>query len=355
LQFCSGLGNGVSAVQGRIFGISPAERLDRQSASEGEDLFLADPAAVLGDSAVAWLKAHPGTLLTNAKGRPLAIVVGTADTELGRAALAGSPMGFEVVAAGETGPELFNKKLRRREALFGMAIDEAPIAVVERALFDSVYKGVTDLVTKWLWPTPAFWLTRLLARLGVPPNAVTLVGMTLVFAAAYLFYRSELWAGLACAWAMTFLDTVDGKLARVTATSSRIGDLLDHGTDLIHPPLWWLCLAIGLERRGEVSEGTIWAACSVILVAYVVGRAIEGLFRARCGFNQYIWRPFDSRFRLIVARRNTILALVTAGLILDAPAVGFLAAAVWSVVSVVIQAVRLAQALAARPVTPWLA
>ena len=42
----------------------------------------------------------------------------------------------------------------------------------------------------------------------------------LVFAAAYLFYRSQLWAGLACAWGMTFLDTVDGKLARVTATSS---------------------------------------------------------------------------------------------------------------------------------------
>ena len=45
---------------------------------------------------------------------------------------------------------------------------------------------------------------------------------------------------------MTFLDTVDGKLARVTLTSSRFGNWLDHGNDIIHPPLWWLCLANGL-------------------------------------------------------------------------------------------------------------
>src|SRR3546814_2416912 len=44
------------------------------------------------------------------------------------------------------------------------------------------------------------------------------------------------WTGLAAAWIMTFLDTVDGKLARVTLASSRWGNAYDHGIDLIHPP-----------------------------------------------------------------------------------------------------------------------
>jgi phosphatidylglycerophosphate synthase len=43
--------------------------------------------------------------------------------------------------------------------------------------------------------------------------------------------------GLVLGRLMTFLDTVDGKLARVTVTSSRFGDVLDHGLDIIHPPL----------------------------------------------------------------------------------------------------------------------
>ena len=47
-------------------------------------------------------------------------------------------------------------------------------------------------------------------------------------------------------WLMTFLDTVDGKLARVTVTSSRIGDVLDHGLDIIHPPLWYIAWGVGL-------------------------------------------------------------------------------------------------------------
>ena len=35
------------------------------------------------------------------------------------------------------------------------------------------------------------------------------------------------------------LDTVDGKLARCTITSSGWGNVFDHGVDLIHPPFWW--------------------------------------------------------------------------------------------------------------------
>ena len=58
--------------------------------------------------------------------------------------------------------------------------------------------------------------------------------------------RGAFLSGLVCAWAMTFLDTVDGKLARVTLTSSRIGDVMDHGLDLVHPPFWWWAWGIGL-------------------------------------------------------------------------------------------------------------
>ena len=46
---------------------------------------------------------------------------------------------------------------------------------------------------------------------------------------------------------MTFLDTVDGKLARVTVNSSYFGHLFDHAIDLISPPFWYLIWGLGLE------------------------------------------------------------------------------------------------------------
>ena len=43
------------------------------------------------------------------------------------------------------------------------------------------------------------------------------------------------------------LDTVDGKLARCTITSSKIGEAIDHGIDLVHPPFWWWAWGVGLH------------------------------------------------------------------------------------------------------------
>ena len=100
----------------------------------------------------------------------------------------------------------------------------------------------------WLAP-PAFRMSAALCRrvlygrasLSRPesPNQVTFAGLLLTIAAFYLFWTGQFGWGLVAAWIMTFLDTVDGKLARVTLTSSKIGNVFDHGIDLIHPPFWW--------------------------------------------------------------------------------------------------------------------
>ena len=54
---------------------------------------------------------------------------------------------------------------------------------------------------------------------------------------------------------MTFLDTVDGKLARVTVTSTKLGNVFDHGIDLVHPPLWYLAWGIGLALEPPAIAG----------------------------------------------------------------------------------------------------
>ena len=68
---------------------------------------------------------------------------------------------------------------------------------VERAAYDAAYKGVTDVLTLYLWRKPAFYLTRWAARAGIAPNFVTLVGGILCVLAFFLFWRGEYWWGIA--------------------------------------------------------------------------------------------------------------------------------------------------------------
>lgn len=327
----------------RIFGLAPAERLGRQIRDRSGFILVAHASAVMDDAAIEWLIDNPGTVIASQSGRPLAAAVEPAQVEAAAAVLRGENERLPIVIPNS---EQFVRKLRRRVKFCAYSLAEEPVGRIERRLFDKVYKGVTDLVTKWAWPKPAYLVTRAASRVGITPNMVTLTGIVLVFLAAWLFYTGQLAAGLVAAWLMTFFDTVDGKLARVTVTSSRIGDILDHGTDVIHPPVWWYCLAHGIVVTEGAEGASVLTAFWIILGTYLVGRLVETVFKKTFGFNQYIWKPFDSRFRLVISRRNTILLIMTLGLLVGSAEEAFWACAIWSVLSTGIQLVRLAQAFA---------
>jgi hypothetical protein len=248
----------------------------------------------------------------------------------------------------------YTAKLRRVDPPYLLPARPERVHSIERRIFDASYKGVTDFVTKWVWPAPARWVTHRLARRGVRPNAVTAVSWVLVIVTGLLFWRGWFGPGLVCGWIMTFLDTVDGKLARVTLTSSRAGDVLDHGLDLLHPPFWYLAWAAGLP------PDALWRglALAVTLWGYIAGRAIEGLFVAACKTDIHTWRRLDSRFRTVTARRNPNMVLLTVATVAGRPDLGLVAVGAWTAVSIAFHSVRLAQALTervrGRAVESWL-
>ena len=84
----------------------------------------------------------------------------------------------------------------------------------------------------------AFWgnlftpLARLLLRLGVSPDAVTLVGTLGVCAGALVFFpRGQLLIGVLVVTAFVFSDIVDGTMARLSGRSSKFGAFLDSTLD----------------------------------------------------------------------------------------------------------------------------
>jgi CDP-diacylglycerol---glycerol-3-phosphate 3-phosphatidyltransferase len=86
----------------------------------------------------------------------------------------------------------------------------------------------------------AFWtkvispIARLLLRLGVSPDAVTLVGTLGVSAGALVFFpRGDLLIGVLVITAFVFSDLVDGHMARLSGSSSKWGAFLDSTLDRI--------------------------------------------------------------------------------------------------------------------------
>jgi phosphatidylglycerophosphate synthase len=354
----------------RPFGMDAGDRACRLATNAGFDCaVVVEPgrALLLANMSYAWdpawlkaMRTRPRNVLTLGGKPVLAHVPGGEDASAVVAAFEAvrSPDGYEQLAA-ETA-ELSYAELRKRDRPFVLPLDPSDPEPVERAAYDAAYKGVTDVLTLYLWRKPAFYLTRWAARAGLTPNFVTLVGAVLCVLAFFLFWRGEYWWGVLSGFIFMVLDTVDGKLARCTGASSKWGNVFDHGIDLVHPPFWWWAWAHGLAAYGRPLEPVyatmvLWA----IIGGYIAQRVIEGIFMRRFGgMHIHVWKPIDSRFRLITARRNPNMVILVAALLFGRPDIGLELVACWTIVSLIFHAVRLAQAReqAARgkPIVSWL-
>ncbi|MEN8174404.1 MAG: CDP-alcohol phosphatidyltransferase family protein [Pseudomonadota bacterium] len=253
----------------------------------------------------------------------------------------------------------YDRHLRRARPPLLKPVSPARQKELEDLLYGNAYKGITDLVTKWIWPRPAKRAVRWLAAAGATPNMVTGAGVALMVAAGYLFMQGDLAWGLAAAWLMTFLDTVDGKLARVTVQSSRLGHVLDHGMDILHPPFWYILWGASLGAITPFAGLGLVDFYWVIGIGYLLGRVAEALFHLLGDCGIFSWRPFDAYFRLVTARRNPCLIILTIGAVAGRADLGFLAVALWTAATTAVLWLRLGYAAWVRtrrgPLRSWLA
>jgi hypothetical protein len=383
----------IGASPCRLWGLDAHERLRRQLREVGVRAIATDPAD-LGDAqqvlvvdagylfgllTLRGVLAHPDSLLVLPDdGRVAAALVARERVGAVVACIrdgAARPLALRVLTTLDLAG--YDRNLRKTAPPLLEAVTPDKRAALEALLYGNAYKGVTDFVTKWWWPRPARVLVRWCARFGITPNSVTLLGVLLTLAATYAFYQGAYAVGLACGWVMTLLDTVDGKLARVTVASSRVGHFLDHGVDVVHPPFWYFAWGIGLGGL-EAMDPMLWTLgwglgpgtaqpegrwvailCWLVVGGYVTGRLIEIAFHqlGRCGI--FAWRPFDAWFRLITARRNPCLVILTLGTAAGRPDVGFVGVVVWTLASSAILFLRLLYAAGVRwrsgqPLDSWL-
>jgi phosphatidylglycerophosphate synthase len=181
---------------------------------------------------------------------------------------------------------------------------------------------------------------RPLARLRVHPNWVTGLAVVLCFGAIPLWAAGHWALGFAAAYAMAVLDSVDGKLARLTYTTSEIGNLMDHGTDLIHPPFWYAAWAWGMAGGpiGATYELTLW-----MFGLYALDRLLAPIFKAITGKSIHGYAPIDVKMRTFISRRNVNLPVFTLALPLGLGAAAIVFVVAWQAACFVFHAVRVVQ------------
>jgi CDP-diacylglycerol---glycerol-3-phosphate 3-phosphatidyltransferase len=139
----------------------------------------------------------------------------------------------------------------------------------------------------------AFWqkvvspIARLLIRLGVSPDAVTVVGTLGVCAGALVFFpRGDLLIGVLVITAFVFSDLIDGYMARLTGRATRFGAFLDSTLDRIGDGAIFAGLALYFAGPGGSELYLVLALVCLVMggvTSYARARA-EGLgFEAKVG------------------------------------------------------------------------
>ena len=120
-----------------------------------------------------------------------------------------------------------------------------------------------------------------LARAGVTPDVLTVLGLSMCAAGAvavYFEYRNELlwfWTGAFLFWAGSLLDILDGALARQSGMGTPFGSFLDSTTDRLGEAFMLGAIGFVFARDGnEVALGAVFAAMAgSFLVSYTRARA----------------------------------------------------------------------------------
>lgn len=122
------------------------------------------------------------------------------------------------------------------------------------------------------WETTLHPAARTAQRLGITPNFVTAVSLVFAIVAAIFFALAGpgtelyLFLGAAAVAVNAILDGLDGRLARLTNTSSKRGDYLDHVVDRYSDAA--IILGLALSPLGDEMWGLL-ALAGTFLTSYM--------------------------------------------------------------------------------------
>jgi phosphatidylglycerophosphate synthase len=221
-------------------------------------------------------------------------------------------------------------RLRKKEQLRSL----------DRLLYHRTFKGVIDAVARHGYYHLVRWLTRHLSRTSLPPNLFTALSILAIWAAVPCFALGQLGAGLLLAWLGVILDSVDGKLARLTLHLSETMGALEHLSATPGLGLWYLALGWHCTGGELLGDTPLALATWALVSAFVLDKIVSAAFKQRHRRELFDYRPLDAAFHLVAARRNVSLLQLSAGALVDQPHIALVSMAAWMVCTLCFHAGR---------------
>jgi len=156
-------------------------------------------------------------------------------------------------------------------------IEEENLSAFEQSLKSNDTEEKIDI---WFYRPIGFRIAQVCAKIGITPNAVTIISIFFGVAAGILFYYQDLWINVIGMLLLVFansLDSADGQLARMTDNKSRFGRILDGFAG----DFWFASIHIAICLR-SINEGWpewLWVFCILAGVSHMLQSAMADYYR----------------------------------------------------------------------------
>lgn len=232
----------------------------------------------------------------------------------------------------------YNAEVRKHAKPIWWAVEtDADAEHCKQALVIGAQKHTLDVLA-WYFNRPLEnWLTMRIAHWPITPNQVTVLADLLAFFVTALFLMGRLWPASLLTFAVNILDGVDGKLARVKAMATKIGQL-EHSFDLLYEQSWYIAFTWAVFNRRQ--QTIVLAIGFLMLLFDAFARHVSMQFRQVMGIPLADYAPFDQRFRRFDGRRNIYTIYILLGVILNRPFYALLAMALHAFITGVVYAWR---------------
>ena len=233
--------------------------------------------------------------------------------------------------------ESYVPHLRKNIPVFWKDIDtEKNLRETEHLLIKNTCKGTNDILALYFNKPIENFIVRKVANTRVSPNQVTFFTNLLAYISTFLFFYGYLLSATLITFVVSFLDGVDGKLARVKFLFSKFGKL-EHAFDYLFEHSWYIALGFYLTSEHGMVPLIL---CIFILFFDGFVTHITWRFEEVTGIQLYDYSKIERIFRRFDGRKNSYIIFILLGVLVGIPFYSLICITILSLASAIFYSAR---------------
>jgi CDP-L-myo-inositol myo-inositolphosphotransferase len=211
----------------------------------------------------------------------------------------------------------YSSKLRKEIDPWWIDVDtKEELKKAKKLIIENAIKNPSDALARYVHRPIENKLVSYVSNFNITPNQLTITVNILAYTVTLLFLFGYLLPASILTFAVGIIDGIDGKLARVKLSTSKIGQL-EHSFDLLFEFSWYIALSLYLYTFTGSSASIIFCILIITIIAFY--RHIYDQFGKATGTSLDVYSNFERKFRIIAGRRNLYNIPILISILLGVP------------------------------------